>query len=52
VRIINPDTLEEMPHGTDGEVNTCAVRVCAVLRWCAVLVMRRDSAVTVDHTVL
>jgi acyl-CoA synthetase (AMP-forming)/AMP-acid ligase II len=21
VRIINPDTLEEMPHGTDGEVS-------------------------------
>jgi acyl-CoA synthetase (AMP-forming)/AMP-acid ligase II len=24
VRIINPDTMEELPMDTDGEVSTCA----------------------------
>jgi acyl-CoA synthetase (AMP-forming)/AMP-acid ligase II len=31
VRIINPDTLEEMPHGTDGEVSVLGVRCSGAL---------------------
>jgi acyl-CoA synthetase (AMP-forming)/AMP-acid ligase II len=37
VRIINPDTLEEMPHGTDGEVSAgCGVQVLSKC-WSAVV---------------